>query len=680
MPTGNINQRTKHIVHHSANQPTDSVTVHPSFFKKRIKYVQLFSVEDEHFLGFFEVTISSHAPKNKLQVSKCYEFGNQVFVDASYPDLSAKMHFIKISSSSDFPCSEKYLQKYLSVFLLNKILFNGQKIKIPIKGKLHVFSVSFDGNIFRFNSSVQLFLESNSSEKYKVSLQYQFLGFEKEKDYILSEIQNGRHKFLLAGSETGKINFVVDIAKFLNISFHIILGLFSVSSPKEFSNLISKKSPSKNILILANFEEIAPNRTNSEFSGISLPYLEILLTQLQNIHQNLLVFALVGDPNTLDPAVQRAGRFDLTLNINNRTAVERIEIFTSFFSFNFTAEQKNLIQKTISQFNSEQIKLLAKETKLLFNSSNLFESCLEISYKKLKSQFSSSSLLSAPKIPKVKWDDIAGNEEAKRILFETVVLPLSHPNIFIQMNLSFPKGVLLYGPPGCSKTLLAKAVASESQMAFLAVKGPELLASYLGESERNVKKLYQNARKVGPSVVFFDEIDAVSGSSRVMRGVISQLLQELDGIGDSDTKESENLNEMKRDLKSSRHVVTIAATNRPDLLDKALIRPGRFDRLVYIGAPDFAARKKILEIHTENLGISDILLEEVAQKVDGFSGAEIVAAVREAKMKTLLQDKNASKINEDCLREGAEIIRNQGLTIDAEMTEFYEKFKQNIKS
>jgi transitional endoplasmic reticulum ATPase len=223
--------------------------------------------------------------------------------------------------------------------------------------------------------------------------------------------------------------------------------------------------------------------------------------------------------------------------------------------------------------------------------------------------------------PNVKWEDVGGLEESKQELMESVEWPLRYAALYRHMNATPPKGIMLYGPPGTGKTLLAKAVATESQANFISVKGPEFLSKWVGESEKAVRETFRKARQAAPCVVFLDEIDAIapvrgtSSDSGVTERVISQLLTEMDG------------------LEPLHNVVVIAATNRPDIIDPALMRPGRFDRMVYIGPPDLEARREILKIHTKDKPLdTDVDLNKIAVKMDNYTGAEIAAVCNEAVM------------------------------------------------
>ncbi|OYT34867.1 AAA family ATPase [Archaeoglobales archaeon ex4484_92] len=224
-------------------------------------------------------------------------------------------------------------------------------------------------------------------------------------------------------------------------------------------------------------------------------------------------------------------------------------------------------------------------------------------------------------VPKMKWDDVGGLEHAKQELKEAVEWPLKYPDVFSSTNIKPPKGILLYGPPGTGKTLLAKAVANESNANFISVKGPELLSKWVGESEKHVREMFRKARQVAPCVIFFDEIDSLAprrggiGDSHVTERVVSQLLTELDG------------------LEELKDVVVIAATNRPDLVDPALLRPGRIERHIYIPPPDIEARKEIFKIHLRGKPLADdVSIEELAERTEGYSGADIEAICREAGM------------------------------------------------
>ena len=228
-------------------------------------------------------------------------------------------------------------------------------------------------------------------------------------------------------------------------------------------------------------------------------------------------------------------------------------------------------------------------------------------------------------VPDITWKQVGGLEEVKQELKEAVEWPLKYPDVFERLQTKAPKGILLFGPPGTGKTLLAKAVANESECNFIAVKGPELLSKWVGESEKGVREIFRKARQASPSIIFFDEIDALvpkrgtyAGSSHVTESVVSQILTELDG------------------MEELKNVTILAATNRPDMLDDALLRPGRLERHIYVPAPDEESRKKIFDVYlggeTGNILAKDVDIDALVKKTEGYVGADIEALVREAKM------------------------------------------------
>jgi len=223
--------------------------------------------------------------------------------------------------------------------------------------------------------------------------------------------------------------------------------------------------------------------------------------------------------------------------------------------------------------------------------------------------------------PNIGWNDIGGLGKIKESLIESIEWPLKYSSSFERIGISPPKGILLYGPPGTGKTLLAKAVAKESEANFIQVKGPSLLSMWVGKSEEGVRKVFERARQVSPCIIFFDEIDALAGKrgidhgNKVTERVLNQLLAEMDGIVDL------------------KNIVVIAATNRPDMLDSALLRPGRFDRILLVDVPSKEGRKKILEIHTKNMPLDKtVKMSSIITKTEGFVGADIENLVREAGM------------------------------------------------
>jgi transitional endoplasmic reticulum ATPase len=255
-------------------------------------------------------------------------------------------------------------------------------------------------------------------------------------------------------------------------------------------------------------------------------------------------------------------------------------------------------------------------------------------------------------------------EEAKEELRQAVEWPLKNPESFKKMGIKPPAGIMLFGPPGCGKTLLAKAVASESEANFISVKGPELLSMWVGESEKGIRKVFRKARQVAPCIVFFDEIDSIASrrgtgsDSHVTERVVNQLLTELDGI------------------EQNRNVIFMAATNRPDLMDPGLLRPGRIDKLVKIEAPDKKGRMAIFKVHTKNVALAkDVSLEELVDQTEGFTGADIEGLIRSAALIALKERKmKPGPVEKKHLEQALKKARP---TITPKLEEAYDRFEEH---
>ena len=268
--------------------------------------------------------------------------------------------------------------------------------------------------------------------------------------------------------------------------------------------------------------------------------------------------------------------------------------------------------------------------------------------------------------PGVSYSDIGGLDRQIQELRDVVELPLKDPDLFREIGIEPPKGVLLYGPPGTGKTLLAKAVATESEANFIAIKGPEILSKWVGESERAIREVFQKARQSAPTVIFIDEIDAIAPmrglfpDSHVTDRIVNQLLTEMDGIAE---------------LKD---VVVIAATNRPDIIDPSLLRPGRFDRIIYVPPPDKDARLEILRVHTRNVPLDkDVDLEKLAEMTENYSGADLMALVREAVFIAL--EESGMKPTKVKMKHFLKAMEEVRPSLDSEVVKWYESFAETIK-
>jgi transitional endoplasmic reticulum ATPase len=269
-------------------------------------------------------------------------------------------------------------------------------------------------------------------------------------------------------------------------------------------------------------------------------------------------------------------------------------------------------------------------------------------------------------VPTVHWGDVGGLEDVKQHLIESVEWPLKTPEVFTKLGIRPPKGILLYGPPGCGKTLLARAVATESEANFISIKGPEVFSKWVGESEKAIREIFRKARMAAPSVVFLDEIDSITprrgmgmSDSGVSERVISQLLTEMDG------------------LVTLQDIVIIAATNRPDMVDSAVLRPGRFDRLIYVPEPDDKGRLQIFKIYTKGMPISkDVDLNQLAVTTKYYGGADIESLCREAAMHALRRDVNSQEVT---MKDFLDAMKEMGPSVTPDMEKWYKSFMQQVR-
>ncbi len=394
------------------------------------------------------------------------------------------------------------------------------------------------------------------------------------------------------------------------------------------------------IIFIDEIDAIAPKR--SEVTGeVEKRLVAQLLSLMDGIQERgqVIVIGATNRPDAIDPALRRPGRFDreIEVPVPNRDGRKQIlEIHTRGMPLADDVDLDELADLTHG-YTGADLAALVREAAMAAIREILPKIDLEKGYLPPEVldqiQVKRKHFLEALKrvkpsalrevfieVPKVRREDIGGLKKVKEELRRAVERPLKYPELFEYMNAKPPKGILLYGPPGTGKTLLAKAVATESGANFIAVRGPEVLSKRVGESERMIREIFRKARMAAPTVIFFDEIDAIAprrgagvGDSRVTERIVAQLLTEMDGIQPLD------------------NVIVIAATNRPDILDPALLRPGRFDRIIEVPLPDKEARKEIFQIHTRNKPLADdVDFDKLAEITEGFSGADIEAVCKEA--------------------------------------------------
>ncbi|WP_407423906.1 CDC48 family AAA ATPase [Methanobrevibacter sp.] len=434
---------------------------------------------------------------------------------------------------------------------------------------------------------------------------------------------------------------------------------------REYFEEAEANSPS--IIFIDELDAIAPKReeTNGEAERRTVAQLLTLMDGLKSRGQ-VVVIGATNRPDSLDPALRRPGRFDREIEIGVPDADERREIL-EIHTRNMPIEEDvdlNKLANTTHGFVGADLESLCKEAamrvvrRILPEIRNDDEEIPEEVLKKIivtKDDFKSALKEIQPsalrevlvQVPDVKWDDVGGLDDAKQELKEAIEWPLKYPDNFQRLGIKPPKGVILYGIPGTGKTLLAKAVAHESEANFISIKGPELLSKWVGESEKGVREVFRKAKQTAPTVIFFDEIDSIAstrsgndGDSGVTKRVVNQLLTEMDG------------------LEELEDVAIIAATNRPDIIDPGLMRPGRFDRHIKVDTPSEEARLAIFEVHTKDMPLaSDVNLKKLAKATDGYVGADIEAVCREAAMLTLRNDMESSEIPNKYFKEAIEKVK-----------------------
>ena len=458
-------------------------------------------------------------------------------------------------------------------------------------------------------------------------------------------------------------------ANFILLNGPEIMSKFYGESEKKIRDIFDeaeKNAPS--IIFIDEIDALAPKR--EEVSGeVERRVVSQLLTMMDGMKSRgqVIVIGATNRVNSLDPALRRPGRFDREIPINvpdkeGRLAVLKIHtrgmpltkdvnleklasVTHGFVGADLEALAKeaamNVLRKYLPQLRlDKEDEQIPKEVleKLVITHKD-FEDALKV----VRPSAMREVLVETPNIT---WEDVGGLEDIKRELKEAVEWPLKYGDSFKRIGIRPSKGILLYGPPGSGKTLLAKAVAKESEANFIQVKGPSLLSMWVGKSEEGVRKIFERARQVAPCVIFFDEIDAMAGrrgaetGSKVTDRVLNQLLAEMDGL---------------EDLKD---ILVIAATNRPDMLDPAVLRPGRFDRILLVNAPEEKGRHMILKVHTKKMPLAkDVNLLDMAKKTIGYTGADLEGLVREAGMLALREDIESSQVKKKHFNEAFKKIK-----------------------
>jgi transitional endoplasmic reticulum ATPase len=511
---------------------------------------------------------------------------------------------------------------------------------------------------------------------------FKHLGIEPPKGILLIG-PPGTGKTLLAKAVANEAN-----AYFVAINGPEIMSKYygeSEARLREIFEEAKKNAPA--IIFIDEIDAIAPKR--EEVTGeVEKRVVAQLLTLMDGLQERgqVVVIGATNRPDAVDPALRRPGRFDREIWINPPDFKGRYEILlihTRNMPLAPDVDLRKLAEVTHG-FSGADLAALAREAAMSALRRAIQSGLIDLNQSSIppeafeKIKVTMADFINALReiipsalreihieVPRVRWEDVGGLENVKQELREAVEWPLKYPERFKKFGLRPPKGILLFGPPGTGKTLLAKAVATESGANFIAVRGPEIFSKWVGESEKMVREIFRKARMAAPAVIFIDEIDALAtarglgGDSLVSERVVAQLLAEMDGV------------------KALENVVVIAATNRPDLVDPALLRPGRFDRIIYVPPPDFRARLEILLIHTKATPLAkDVDLEELARRTEGYSGADLELLVREATFLALREDINAKEVS---MRHFEEALRKVRPSVTPDMLKFYETWLEKAR-
>ncbi len=475
-------------------------------------------------------------------------------------------------------------------------------------------------------------------------------------------------------------------ANFIYIAGPEIMGKYYGESEERIRKLFEEATEdAPSIIFIDEIDSIAPKRENVT-GEVERRVVAQLLTMLDGLVERgqVVVIGATNRIDAIDPALRRPGRFDREIEIGVPDSADRLEIlqihtrgmplgedldleYLSNHTQGFVgADLLSLVQEAamrslqrfLPDFNLDEDIPLENLEKIIVTAED-FESALwEIEPSAMREVM--------VEIPSVNWTDVGGLDNVKQEIIEAVEWPINNPNKFVEMGIKPPKGILLFGPPGTGKTLVAQAVATASNVNFISVKGPQMIAKWVGDSEKAIRETFKKARQVSPCIIFFDEIDSIapmrtatSRDGNMSERIVNQLLTELDG------------------LEPLKDIVVIAATNRPDIIDPALLRSGRFDRLVLVGPPVRQGRIKIFKIHTKGIPLADdVNIETLADMTEGYVGADVESVCREAVMLALRSDFETNTVTMAYFEEALKKVRP---TISENMVEYYEKMQDLFK-
>ncbi len=578
--------------------------------------------------------------------------------------------------------------------LLNRALVKGDEIIIPnialMGGFLPFVVVSTTPNgIVQVNEPTELSVKTEPVEVTQIerpSVTYEDIGGLEEELQRIREmielplkhpevfsrlgIDPPKGVLLFGPPGTGKTLIARAVANEAGANFYAIQGpeimskYYGQSEERLREVFAESEKNSPSVIFIDELDSIAPRR--DEVQGeVERRVVAQLLTLMDGLtaRGNVIVIAATNREDAIDPALRRPGRFDREIEIGVPTVPSRQEIMqihTRGMPLDETVRMDHIANITHG-FVGADLASLAREAamkclrrhlpeidlgkpipteilqKMRVTAHDFADALREIEPSAMREVF--------VEIPKATWDDVGGLDEIKRELHEAVEMPLEDPGSFVRMGIRPPKGVLLFGAPGTGKTLIARALATECKANFISIKGPEIMSKWVGESEKAVRMIFKKAKQVSPSIVFLDEIDAIAPKrgghydSGVTERIVNQLLTSMDGLEDME------------------NVFVIAATNRPDIVDPALLRPGRFDKLVLMPLPDEDTRLKILQVHAKDIPLEKVDLAALAKMLEGYVGADIENLCREAGLAALRKDKAAKKVTMEHFEEALAAVK-----------------------
>ena len=472
-------------------------------------------------------------------------------------------------------------------------------------------------------------------------------------------------------------------ATFYSIQGPEIMGKFYGESEESLRKVFKEaEENSPSIIFIDEIDSIAPNRdsVNGEVERRVVAQLLTLMDGLSSGKGDVVVIAATNREDAIDPALRRPGRFDREIEIGipgregrkeilevhlrgmpltDDVSIDRLASMTHGFvgadlaSLAREAAMKCL-RRNIKDFDLDKTVPIDLLAQLKVSMDDFVNALSDVEPSGMREV--------VVDVPKTEWSDVGGLESVKKEIRE-VFIPTEDKKAFERLGIRPPKGVLFYGPPGTGKTLIAKAVANESGANFICINGPEIASKWMGETEKAIRQIFKRAKQMAPCIIFFDEIDSIApkrgtGDSTAWERAVNQLLTSMDGVESLD------------------NVTVMAATNRPDMIDPALLRPGRFDKLVFIGKPDLESRLRILEVHTKNMPLMSVDLLTIAEKTDGYVGADLEALCREAAMTAFRENPNIQYVNAKHFNTALKVVKP---SVDTKMMESYLQMATEIR-